>query len=268
MNTRNKLQLKVKTTRSKVHKMVVEFMSFGLMQIITIQIIVMKMNLPTLRPFHTYTKLNHETWPLFQHFFRLLMDPFVYIPFMKLTPQKDFVNLLAGAIKSDCSRLQCKELEFDITGDVPNFIIWAKNHIFCDEILIEYAASNHNEVLIDLLVTGAQCTSVINTCYYDSSKVIVDFVQSQLFVLNKNMITNIATLEDGTMVETFKFLNYCQLAKNSLASKKFRDLIRTNRHRLALLYVDEIKMDDYVDDLPRAVIEIFGEELSAEEYNE
>ncbi|KAI1693041.1 hypothetical protein DdX_20878 [Ditylenchus destructor] len=130
--------------------------------------------------FHALIKLNHKHWPLFQHLVRLLTDPFVYINFMRLTPQKDFVNLLAGAINSDRSRLQCKRLKFSLDGNVPKFINWAKNNTFCDEILIEDVALNHDEELLDLLVTGAQCTSVINTGYYDSSKVIVDFVQKFL----------------------------------------------------------------------------------------
>ncbi|KAI1692809.1 hypothetical protein DdX_21029 [Ditylenchus destructor] len=61
-------------------------------------------------------------------------------------------------------------------------------------------------------------------------------------------------------------MNYCQLAKNSLVSKRFRDLIQTHRHSLALLYVNEISMDT-VPFIP-AVINIFDKELSSEAYNE
>ncbi|KAI1690596.1 hypothetical protein DdX_22405 [Ditylenchus destructor] len=55
-------------------------------------------------------------------------------------------------------------------------------------------------------------------------------------------VTAIAVMDNGTMVQAFKYLNYCQLAKNSLVSKRFRNLIRTHRHSLALLYVDAIGM--------------------------
>ncbi|KAI1713328.1 hypothetical protein Ddc_11982 [Ditylenchus destructor] len=74
-------------------------------------------------------------------------------------------------------------------------------------------------------------------------------------------------MDNGTMVESFKFLNYCQLAKNSLASKRFRDVIRTHRHKLALLYVENIGMESYTHHFKPA-IRIFGKDLSSEEYNE
>ncbi|KAI1692934.1 hypothetical protein Ddc_23246 [Ditylenchus destructor] len=73
-------------------------------------------------------------------------------------------------------------------------------------------------------------------------------------------------MDNGTMVEAFKYLNYCQLAKNSLVSKRFRDLIQTHRHSLALLYVDEISM--YSAQSGPDAINVFGKELSPEAYNE
>ncbi|KAI1699635.1 serpentine type 7TM GPCR chemoreceptor srd domain-containing protein [Ditylenchus destructor] len=51
-------------------------------------------------------ELSHENWPVFQHFVRLLTDPFIYINNLELVPQIDVLNLLAGAIKSDRNRLQ------------------------------------------------------------------------------------------------------------------------------------------------------------------
>ncbi|KAI1695228.1 hypothetical protein DdX_19699 [Ditylenchus destructor] len=55
-------------------------------------------------------------------------------------------------------------------------------------------------------------------------------------------ISTVAKLDNGTMVEAFKYLNYCQLAKNSLVSMRFRNVIQTHRHKLAVLYVDSIRM--------------------------
>ncbi|KAI1700971.1 hypothetical protein Ddc_17857 [Ditylenchus destructor] len=83
---------------------------------------------------------------------------------------------------------------------------------------------------------------------------------------SNNRTSNIATLDNGTMVETFKYLNYCQLAKNSLVSKRFRDVIQTHRHKLALLYVHSIYMDSFV--IGPACIKIFDKELSPEAYND
>ncbi|KAI1708699.1 hypothetical protein DdX_11778 [Ditylenchus destructor] len=74
-------------------------------------------------------------------------------------------------------------------------------------------------------------------------------------------------MDNETMVETFKFLKYYQLATNSLVSKRFRDLIRTHRHKLALLYVN-IFMNTFVANQQRPIIKMFNEKLSLEEYNE
>ncbi|KAI1695756.1 hypothetical protein Ddc_21004 [Ditylenchus destructor] len=63
---------------------------------------------------------------------------------------------------------------------------------------------------------------------------------------SENRISKIATLDNGTMVEALKYLNYCQLAKNSLVSKRFRNVIQTHRHKLALLFVHSIDMVSYL----------------------
>ncbi|KAI1694195.1 BTB/POZ domain-containing protein [Ditylenchus destructor] len=44
-------------------------------------------------------------------------------------------------------------------------------------------------------------------------------------------------MDNDTMLEVFKHLNCCQLANSSLVSKRFWNLLRTNRHSLALLSV-------------------------------
>ncbi|KAI1716874.1 hypothetical protein Ddc_10250 [Ditylenchus destructor] len=77
---------------------------------------------------------------------------------------------------------------------------------------------------------------------------------------------NIATLDNGTMVEVYKYLDYCGLAKNSLVSKRFRNLIQTHRHKFALLYVDHIEMECVT--MPPTAVKVFDKWLSFEEYNE
>ncbi|KAI1699187.1 hypothetical protein DdX_17483 [Ditylenchus destructor] len=83
-------------------------------------------------------------------------------------------------------------------------------------------------------------------------------------------MSNIAAMDNGamvgTMVDTFKYLNYCQLAKNSLVSKRFRDLIRTHRNVLARLYVENMGIKCFFID--RSFIKMFDEELSPEAYDE
>ncbi|KAI1695623.1 hypothetical protein Ddc_21125 [Ditylenchus destructor] len=72
-------------------------------------------------------------------------------------------------------------------------------------------------------------------------------------------------MDDDTMVEVFKYLNYCGLAKNSLVSKRFRTLIQTHRHSFALLDVYHIGMTRCKN--PAAIV-IFDKWLSPEKYNE
>ncbi|KAI1696192.1 hypothetical protein Ddc_20635 [Ditylenchus destructor] len=78
--------------------------------------------------------------------------------------------------------------------------------------------------------------------------------------------SKIDSMDNGTMVEAFKYLNYCQLAKNSLVSMRFRNVIQTHRHKLALLYVRYIEIES-ITNVPH-VIKVFDKELSSQEYND
>ncbi|KAI1702036.1 hypothetical protein DdX_15719 [Ditylenchus destructor] len=242
---------------------------------------------------------------------------------------------------------------------------WVKDHVSCDEIRIRNnRQSNYDEELLDLLVTGTQCTPEINLDYSISTKMVVEFVQKSMdlktsdecqmvesvqgtiegqevievlkrdyaeFIVEEEMdqvfgniervfvfvnndagkknynpgaktmrrsaelvekqaesknetqeepkakkdrseerTSKTATLDNGTLVEVFKYLNYCGLAYNCLVSKRFWNIIRTNRYRLALLYVDRIwmRITLYTCYSSRARIKVFQKELSPKEYNE
>ncbi|KAI1708206.1 hypothetical protein Ddc_14469 [Ditylenchus destructor] len=292
--------------------------------------------------FYASTNLNHENWPLFQHFVRLLTDPFIHIRCLELTPQNDVLSLLAGAINQDRFRLQCGELRLNLHDNTHKFIGWIKDHVVCKKIEIcNYANRNYDEELLDLFVTGAHCTSEISITYYVLSRVVVNLMQKFMdlknrneyqfiesiviyaedgdvealtesfvkFIVNEevnedngtithtfefvnndvgkkllltvrnlsyfslkidNLITNIATMDNGTIVEVFKYLSYCGLAKNSLVSKRFRDLIRYHRRKLALMCVNSIRVTaaNIVIHQHRSVIKIFDQKLSPEAYNE
>ncbi|KAI1694964.1 hypothetical protein Ddc_21613 [Ditylenchus destructor] len=136
----------------------------------------------TTNVFYAHAELKDENWPLFQHFIRLLMDPFIYIRTLTLNPQKDVLSLLTGAMKPDRDRLQCAQLNFHFKRNAQEFIVWIKDHMRCDEMLLDgYFDSNYDEEFLDLLMTGGLCTSAINVKYYDLSKVIVDLVQKPKF---------------------------------------------------------------------------------------
>ncbi|KAI1690445.1 hypothetical protein DdX_22470 [Ditylenchus destructor] len=128
--------------------------------------------------FSARAELKDENWPLFQHFFRLLMDPFIYIRTLALNPQKHVFSALAVTMNPDRDRLQCQQLNIRFNGDTKKFIIWVKNHVRCDEFVIYgNSDSNYDEELLDFFMTGAPCTSAIKVTNYDLSKVIVDLVR-------------------------------------------------------------------------------------------
>ncbi|KAI1699083.1 trypsin domain-containing protein [Ditylenchus destructor] len=154
-------------------------------------------------------ELKNKTWPLFQHFIRLLMDPFIYIRTLILNPQKHIFTLLAGAMNPDRDRLQCKRLNVDFNADTQKFIVWIKDHVRCDECEIYVDSdSNYDEELLDLFLTGAPCTSAINIINYDLSKVIVDLVQKFMGLANRNEYQVVESIrgdvDDRRVAEEFK----------------------------------------------------------------
>ncbi|KAI1695838.1 hypothetical protein Ddc_20945 [Ditylenchus destructor] len=123
-------------------------------------------------------KLNHENWPLFQHFVRLLTDPFIYIRDVELIPRNDVLNSLVATIDPDHGRVQCRKLKFNLDGNAQKTISWMKNHLRCEKLsIISNGCLNHDEKVFDFFVTGANCTSKISICYCVHSRVIVDLVQ-------------------------------------------------------------------------------------------
>ncbi|KAI1699835.1 hypothetical protein Ddc_18391 [Ditylenchus destructor] len=153
--------------------------------------------------FFARKELNHKNWPLFQHFVRLLTDPFVYIRFLKLTPQIDvsFLNLLSGSINPCHNRLQCGQLDFYLQGNVQKLLGWIKIHVHCNELRFyqsvsnDQIGSNYDEALLDFFVTGAHCTSEIYFDYCDISTVIVAFLQKFM---------DLKSCDENQMVESIR----------------------------------------------------------------
>ncbi|KAI1699638.1 hypothetical protein Ddc_18474 [Ditylenchus destructor] len=136
--------------------------------------------------FHACAKLNHENLPLFQHFARLITDPFVYIRWMDLIPQNEVFNLLAGAVHSEHDRIQCEQLRFKFKGNVQKFMSWIKNHVRCGVFHIDndrdmtVCDEKLLQVLLDFILTGARCTSKIKLQFCERSRVIVELAQKFL----------------------------------------------------------------------------------------
>ncbi|KAI1703192.1 hypothetical protein Ddc_16663 [Ditylenchus destructor] len=131
------------------------------------------------------TELNHESWPLFQHFVRLLTDPFIYIHIVTLR-QQDVLMLLAEAMYSDQNRLQCDLLQVWEGNNMQKFITWVKDHVVCNTFRSYnvfngvHSRSNYDEEILDFVMTGANSTREFDVCFYDLSKVLIDFVQKFL----------------------------------------------------------------------------------------
>ncbi|KAI1701521.1 hypothetical protein Ddc_17581 [Ditylenchus destructor] len=137
--------------------------------------------------FLAQVELNNENWPAFQHFIRLLTDPFVYINQIFLYKQNAFLKALSRAVNPD-RRLQCGWFRLDLTNGQKS-ITWTKNHVRCDEFFIGdvYRADlKLDAALLDFFLTGAHCTSKFNVGEYDMSKTLVDFVQKFLDLKNSD----------------------------------------------------------------------------------
>ncbi|KAI1695764.1 hypothetical protein DdX_19407 [Ditylenchus destructor] len=67
-------------------------------------------NVGSMSVFHASVELSHDNWPVFQHFARLLTDPFINIGYLELIPQ----NVLCLLIEPDRSRLKCNHLRLSL----------------------------------------------------------------------------------------------------------------------------------------------------------
>ncbi|KAI1695609.1 hypothetical protein DdX_19494 [Ditylenchus destructor] len=128
-------------------------------------------------------QLNHDTWPLFQHFVRLLTDPFICIRYLRLITQADVFNLLAAKIhRSNRGRLHCEILSLKFEGNVQTPLNWIKDHVRCasfqQSMPVSNCSPNRRKQLLDFFITGSHCTSEIVVIDSNISKdLIIDFVQ-------------------------------------------------------------------------------------------
>ncbi|KAI1703303.1 hypothetical protein Ddc_16621 [Ditylenchus destructor] len=175
--------------------------------------------------FNAQVELNHENWPLFQHFVRLLTDPFIYIRDLGLTSQNDVLNLLTGVISQDRDRLQCKELTFNLEGDIKKFMSWIKKRVRCDKFQIFNrdicsSDSNYDDDLLDFFLTGARCTSKIKMEHYDPPEVILEFVQKFMDLKKCDEYQIVESIEyeiDRNANAIFQYANAIRVLKRDYA---------------------------------------------------
>ncbi|KAI1702171.1 hypothetical protein Ddc_17242 [Ditylenchus destructor] len=139
----------------------------------------------TTSAFSAHKKVNNETWPLFQHFVRLLTDPFIHIRRVELVPQNDVFNLLASTIdRSNRGRLQCENLRFAVQSNYPKLLNWIKDHVRCVSFRIDVSSPNCFTQLLDFSATGSDCTSEMSVYMYISKAFIIDLVQKFMNLKN------------------------------------------------------------------------------------
>ncbi|KAI1715853.1 hypothetical protein Ddc_10770 [Ditylenchus destructor] len=128
---------------------------------------------------------SHKNLPLNQHFVRLVADPNIYICNLILHPQNDVLHLLANAIETQGSKLQCKWLKVSVGNKdgEENFISRVKNHVRCYQLDIYHRDSPckyDDDIMLDLFLNGALMTPAILASNYDFSNIVVDLVQKFL----------------------------------------------------------------------------------------
>ncbi|KAI1707879.1 hypothetical protein Ddc_14597 [Ditylenchus destructor] len=178
-------------------------------------------NLKERHVFYAYAELNHENWPLFEHFIRLLTDPFIYIQSMELTARNDILHLLEKAMNPDRNRLQCDNLWLYLEGNAPKFISWIKDHVRCDRLhVFGYKDSNklnYDNELLDLFMTGANCSSEVRVFFSHSFPEIVDdFVQKFLDLKEYQIVESITFYARRSIDELKKYSEF--IVKNKLSS--------------------------------------------------
>ncbi|KAI1698030.1 hypothetical protein DdX_18153 [Ditylenchus destructor] len=163
--------------------------------------------------FSAKIELNHEYWPVFQHFVRLLTDPFIYIRYLEWVPEKKVLSLLSEAISQDRNRLQCEQLQCNLKGNIRNLMSWIKDHVLCTKFLIYvYSPKNCHEVLLDFFMTGGNCTSGINFRHYELSDVLVKFVQKFMDLKSCDEYKVVESIESNyaDRIETLFNQNYAK----------------------------------------------------------
>ncbi|KAI1702026.1 hypothetical protein Ddc_17306 [Ditylenchus destructor] len=149
--------------------------------------------------FSAFAKVTDEKWPLFEHFIRLLIDPFISIKRIELSSENDVLNALTKAVTKE-NRLRSKVLTFNANGSIQNFLVWIKDYVSCDAFVFDAdqrlnvsecvdedgnyhsisnsdVYKNYDKQLFDFCVTGAGCASAITINYYDFSRGIGDLMQ-------------------------------------------------------------------------------------------
>ncbi|KAI1707750.1 hypothetical protein DdX_12306 [Ditylenchus destructor] len=157
--------------------------------------------------FSARTKLNHESWPLFQHFVRLLSDPFVYIQYLNLTPLKELLHLLSEAINPDHGRIQCEELAYEFNLKTKKFWNWTKAHLCCNRLEIFLKTGNSDNVFFDLFMTGAHFTPNVVIQGRPLFQSVTDFVQKFIGLKNcdaSQMIESIRCYDHESTVDALK----------------------------------------------------------------
>ncbi|KAI1697151.1 hypothetical protein DdX_18658 [Ditylenchus destructor] len=167
--------------------------------------------------FFVIAELKNENWPLFEHFIRLLTDPFVYLGHASFdwTAQKDVFNLLTGTINPD--RIQCHLMKLSIADtdlDFPKLTTWAKGQLLCDKLEIELYSTyvsddglKHDEALLDFFMTGGHCASALVIYDYGLTKVLNGLAQKFMDFKNGDechVVQSITGEIDSDDVEVFK----------------------------------------------------------------
>ncbi|KAI1696798.1 hypothetical protein DdX_18866 [Ditylenchus destructor] len=198
--------------------------------------------------FHARVKeLNHETWPLFQHFVRLITDPFICIRNLGLIPQADVLKLLASTIeRSNRGRLQCGKLDFNFESNVQESFSCIKDHVRSASFqIIGYRSSpDHDKQLLDFFATGSHCTSETFVAFDSISKgVILDFVQKFMDLKSSDDVQLVESIRGRVSTPTEEALmsNYGNSKFMDLKSRDDSQLVESIRGRVSKLSAEALE---------------------------
>ncbi|KAI1717355.1 hypothetical protein DdX_07098 [Ditylenchus destructor] len=182
--------------------------------------------------FSAVAKLSDEKWPLFEHFIRILTDPFIIIKRIELTSQNDVLNALAKAVTTE-NRLQTNVLIFNTDSSIQKFMNWINDYVCCDTFVIDadqrfhfsecydedgnYHSIDNSDIyrnynkefleLFDFCVTGARCASVFTINYYDFSRVVASLIQKFMVLKSSDECQFFQSIESSSAL-TKRYVAY------------------------------------------------------------
>ncbi|KAI1706611.1 hypothetical protein Ddc_15192 [Ditylenchus destructor] len=165
----------------------------------------------------TSTKLSYDNWPLYQHFIRLLNDPFAYFERLTLISFQNFAwNALVENYGSRNRSVTCKYAKILLEDDSKDFLVWIKQNVVSEDLsLRRYETSTYDQDdTVSFLSTGQKCASsvVLRDEVYNGEHLI-----GAIYDLIEKFL-DLETSIQCQMISSINFRHICNLSERFLTN--------------------------------------------------